>query len=782
MMRISLYSLIFLSLFFQARAQTATDIGVWLDHLPYSNLVDVQAQGDVIYCATEQGLFIYDHADKSIDRLSKVNGLSDVGISTIGWSQKYNTLLVGYQNGNIDLVQGSQVRNVSDIRRAGTYTGLKQINHIETRDDLAYICTDFGIVTYDLSRNIVAETFIIGSGGNILGVNDVAFVNDSIYTATEEGLLAANLNSFLFSFESWSRMPGVSGPVTHVENFNGRVLVNNSAPAPVYDSILYREGNQWKYASNLPDSVANSDVRVEKGYLSVCNGASARTYDENFNAIVNVQTAALANDGVSTLDGSRLALRAASIGSSMDFYWIASNDGLFVNIRYDGVNSYQENITPNSPVSKSVIKMYHNDDRLFVAPGGISTVYSPTFNNDGFYTLKDYHWTNHSNEEFNNYKDIVAFISDPDAPGHFYASSYGNGILEFENNQFKRIINSTSTQGAFPSIQGGAEHRVGGFSRDEEGNIWFTNSLTDKPLGVIRADGTIECYSLGSVATSSVEIKDIMYTSNDQVWIQTRSVGVVVVPITESGIGQPTRLASAEGSGNLPTERVLTFAEDQDGEVWIGTDEGLAVLYSPQNIFEAERNYDTQIIVIDEDGDGNGERVLGAEQINDIEVDGSNKKWFATANSGVYYTSENGKEQIYNFNLSNSPLPSNNVLDIEIDQITGMVYFATDQGIVSFQGGATRGVETHSDVFAYPNPVTPGYNGPILIRGLVTNAQVKITDIEGNIVYETVAEGGQAIWSGKNFSGQRAQSGVYLAYITNDDGSATAVTKILIVN
>ena len=205
-------------------------------------------------------------------------------------------------------------------------------------------------------------------------------------------------------------------------------------------------------------------------------------------------------------------------------------------------------------------------------------------------------------------------------------------------------------------------------------------------------------------------------------------------------------------------------------------------MYSPQNIFEEERDYDFDIIVIDEDGDGNGERVLGTEIINDIEVDGSNKKWFATGSSGVFYTSENGKEQIYNFTVDNSPLPSNNVLDIEIDEITGMVYFATDQGIVSFQGSATRGVDTHVDVFAYPNPVEPGYDGPVLIRGLVTNAQVKIADIEGNIVYETIAEGGQAIWAVKDHAGQRVKSGVYLAFITNDDGSATAVTKIMVIN
>ncbi|MDZ7848071.1 MAG: hypothetical protein U5L96_15685 [Owenweeksia sp.] len=331
-------------------------------------------------------------------------------------------------------------------------------------------------------------------------------------------------------------------------------------------------------------------------------------------------------------------------------------------------------------------------------------MWGPLFNNDGYYELTEYSWTNHPNSEFNDYKDIVAMISDPADPGHLYASSYGNGILEFQDGQFQGIINADNSP--MPAMNN-EENRIGGFSADPEGNIWFTNSFTDAPLGVLREDGSVGAYSLGSAASSSTAIKDILYTTQDQIWIQTRRNGCVVVFFDEDRM-RTTRLSSVEGGGNLPTESVLSFAEDLDGEIWIGTDEGMAVLFSPQNIFEPNREYDAQIIVIDEDGDGSGERVLGSERINDIEVDGSNKKWFATATQGVFYTSENAKEQIYNFNTGNSPLPSNNVLDVEIDDVTGMVYFATDQGIVSFQGSATQGAERHENVFAYPNPVEPG--------------------------------------------------------------------------
>lgn len=777
-----LYYLVFLFLPTLAFSQTASDLGVWLDHLPYANLIDVHAEADEIYCAAEQGLLIYNQEDKSLDRLSKVNGLSDIGLTTLGWSDKHRVLFIGYENGNMDMLDGREIRNIGAIKQSGSYSGLKRVNKIVAKDDLAYICTNFGIVTYDIPRDIILETLIIGAGGEVLRVNDVAISDDSIYAATENGVMAAQLDDDIFIFESWSRLNGVSGEVIHIENFEGKIVVSNTSPAPVYDSVFVRENGGWRFINELPDSVLYKDMRAEGDQLSIVTGSAAQSYTTDYQLNLNVQTGALEAEGIPTKPASLLTLNAASIGKNINFYWVVSNDGLFASIRYDGVNSYAENIQPNSPATSSVIKMYHNNERLFVAPGGINSVYSPVSNNDGYFELKDYQWTNHSNSEFRGFKDIVAFISDPEDPAHVYASSYGSGILEFQNLELVRFIHDSTTNNAFPTIAGTQEHRVGGFSADPEGNIWFTNNNTDKPLGVIRPEGTVESFSLGSAVGSSLDIKDILYTSQDQIWIQTRGQGVVVVQVSEGGQLTPARLSASEGSGDLPSGSVLTFAEDQDGEVWIGTNEGMAVFYSPQNIFDPERNYDAQIIVIDEDGDGNGERVLGSEQINDIEVDGSNKKWFATASSGVFYTSENGKEQIYNFNTSNSPLPSNNVIDIEIDDITGMVYFGTDQGIVSFQGGATEGVITHTDVFAYPNPVKPDYNGPILIRGLVTNAQVKITDIEGNIVFETVAEGGQAIWSGKNFSGERARSGVYLAYITNDDGTATAVTKILIVN
>lgn len=771
-MRLILFTFLTLAANVLSFAQTSSSIGVWLDHLPYGNIKDMVERGKVVYCATDQGLFVYDHEELSIERYSKVNALSDVSLSCLGWSEQYKTLIIGYENGNVDFFAGGAIENMQDIKASPSYSGLKQINHIETEGKYAYICTDFGIVQYDMAQGIVEETFVIGPNGVTLAVNQLAFSEDSIFAATELGLFAANKNAPLLTFESWNPITSLGTDIAFVCTIDDRVFVYQSN----IEDIKFSDGKGWSSSPLGPLYKGDLlDMRSDKGYLLITNSFASYGVEKDAASVFqNFQSGAQSF--------AVPPLTCSVISDDDRFFWVGTSGiGMVAWIKYDGVNSYSEQILPNSPNRKFVTQMYHDDNRLFVAPGGYTSVWSPAFTDYGYYELKEYDWTNHVSSEYNGYGDLVAFITDPNDEDHYYASSYGNGILEFKDGQFIKLINSLNSN--MTPMPNGTEQRIGGFAADEDGGIWFSNSQTENPLGVIREDGTIEMFSLGSLAGSADAIKNIIYTSENQVWLQVRNGGVVVAQVNEDGVVSDRKaLGAEEGFGNLPSGTVLSYAEDLDGEIWIGTNEGMAVLYSPQNIFEAQRNYDFQIIVIDEDGDGNGERVLGTEVINDIEVDGSNKKWFATANSGVFYTSENGKEQIYNFTIDNSPLPSNNIMDIEVDDVTGMVYFATDQGIVSFQGGATEGVTSMLDVFAYPNPVEPGYDGPILIRGLVTNAQVKITDIEGNIVYETVAEGGQALWSGKSFSGERVKSGVYLAYITNDDGSAKAVTKIMIIN
>ncbi len=770
-MRLS-FGIILLFTTLYSSAQVSNNLGVWVDHLSYARSVDIVENDGIAYVATAQGLYRYELSDRSIRRISKVNGLSDVGLSCLAYSEKYDQYFVGYDNGNLDIVTGTEVESFPDLRLSGNFSGLKRINHIHVLDSVAFIATDFGILAYDIKAGLVREApYIIGPDGNTLAVYQVEDDGERLYAATPDGLYSADLDDAKFFFANWSLDPTMAREIDHLAYFDGKLFVNRNIE-PNNDSIYYRENDNWIWfpGNEIGD---NSDLRESRGTLIVTNTFSARAYDSNFQFVKNWNS--------TTVGDTAFLPVAAVMGSNDQNFWIADA----ANGIYNVFQIFPFSVIPNSPKTKNAFRIQQDDGRIWVAPGGYDAVGSPVFNNEGIFAVEDLDWTNFPNTDFGQAKDIVEIIPHPIEEGRYYASSYSNGILELSlaNGQLSliRTINEASTNGALPSIGGDGTHRVADMEADQDGNIWFGNSLTDRPLGVIRPDGEVESFGLGA-SGSGANVLKIMVTSGGQVWQQVRNGGILVSRLEGGEPVETVRLASSEGSGNLPSETVLSFAEDQDGEVWIGTNEGLAVLFSPENIFEPNRSYDASIIVIDEDGDGNGERVLGSEAINDIEIDGANKKWFGTANNGVFYTNTNARVQLQRFSRNNSPLPSNVILDIEIDDLTGMVYFGTDQGIVSYQGQATAGEENMTDVFAYPNPVEPGYNGPILIRGLVTNAQVKITDLEGNIVFETVAEGGQAIWDGRNFDGLKVASGVYLAFISDDLGVNTEVAKIMILN
>jgi ligand-binding sensor domain-containing protein len=281
-------------------------------------------------------------------------------------------------------------------------------------------------------------------------------------------------------------------------------------------------------------------------------------------------------------------------------------------------------------------------------------------------------------------------------------------------------------------------------------------------------------------------VGELIIDSYGQKWIRVRAEHSLIVfndngTITDKTDDQVKVVTSAQGNGNIPGNKVFSLAEDNDGEIWIGTDEGVAVFYSPENVF-SNYNFDAQRILIPRnDGSGLADILLEFETITAIAVDGANNKWIGTDRSGVFHLSPDGQIEYNHFTVQNSPLFSNNITSIVISQ-DGEVFIGTANGIISYKSSASEGGPTYSDVYAYPNPVESGYNGPIAIKGLVTNADFKITDINGTLIFRGRAEGGQAIWNGTNFNGRRAQSGVYLVFVSNEDGSETLVTKILFIN
>jgi ligand-binding sensor domain-containing protein len=234
-------------------------------------------------------------------------------------------------------------------------------------------------------------------------------------------------------------------------------------------------------------------------------------------------------------------------------------------------------------------------------------------------------------------------------------------------------------------------------------------------------------------------------------------------------------------NGDVIANDIHAIAEDKEGLIWVGTNKGIVFYYNPENVFESTAFYAQQIKIPNENP-GQANFLLEAETVTAIAIDGANHKWFGTENGGVFMMSADATKELLHFTKENSPLLSNSILGITIEPNSGEVFFATDKGVISYRSTTTEGEESFHNVYAFPNPVKPGYEGLIAITGLVTDADIKISDIAGNVVYQTKAEGGQATWNGRKFSGEKVQTGVYLVFCSNDDGSKTYITKILFIN
>lgn len=766
------------SLFFggivDSRAQDNLAIGQWRMHLPYNKLHSVAEGNGNIYCASTDGMFIYNKSDGNITRLTRLEGLSDFEITHIAFSQQYNILIITYANSNIDLLfPDNSIVNMSDLKRADII-GDKEIHQVYLNGRYAYLSCGFGIAVIDLLRLEVKDTYFIGQGGSPFEVFGTAVYNNKLYAGTQSGIYYADVNNPLISlYTSWTKdttLPDPNKPYNFIVNYGNKIIANNDSVST--DNVLMQyDGTTWShFISNLGlETTVADNVGYYQGYLMKVNPFSISAYDLSGNRVKYLDLAAYPN--AQPQDGF---VDAAGV------FWVADDhNGL---VKSNDGNSF---IYPNGPYSVNVYAMSSLNGRLWAAGGMVTgNIFDNTYSKDGIYLFKDNQWTSINRNTdpplgtLNAY-DFICVAIDPTDPDHAFFGSWGVGMFEFNSGGFlQNYDQNNSSLNPLPST---SITRVGGMSYDSDNNLWVCNPGASNPISVKRTNGTWQSYPssvlLGTTPTT------LMCDSRNRKWILIPwGGGLVVFDENNTFFNSPDiharRFADTDTSGALVSLNVQCIAEDHDGQIWIGTEKGVQVLYSPDGVYSNYINFQQILIQLE----GNFQHLLETELVTAIAIDGANRKWFGTASSGVYLTSADGTEQVYHFTTDNSPLLSNNIFSIAVDNKTGEVFFGTEKGIVSYKGDAIEGTDDYQDVYVYPNPVRPGYSGVIAVRGLVANADVKITDISGNLVYETRSNGGQAIWNGKNFKGEKAHSGVYLVFCSNDDGTKTFVTKLLMMH
>ena len=731
--------------------------GLWKDYFSYKYVKQIHAVENSIMATATHGFWIYSPESGEIRKFSKVQGLSDVNIKTSAYSNQYKTIAIGYESGAIDLIKypSYAIHQVTAISSKSIY-GEKSIRDIRFLDSLMYVATDFGLVVYNIVTNTFVSTTILGESGNYVGVTNVFFTEslDSVSIVTENGLYAAHRFDNIADFSLWNRVEGFQNSEIFIGVYfnNSLYYIKKNGSDSSLDSLyVYSDG-------------VRTPFKVQPGYLqslSVVNNElvilssfSVRKYSlqEQLRYIHEIPQ----SDTVSKYS-------AVTFDYNNDV-WLANTIGI-VNLESS------QSIYPNGINSNMIAGLQYKNDKLYCVCGSANKYNVGLFN-----ILVNGTWYSHINWDVINSLSVYAMPSSDT----YYYGTYGWGLVECDNSwSYKTIY--TSENSSIQAHPTSGQQYVSGITSDSKGNVWVLNMYAENPLSVKTSDNIWYSYRFPGVTTSDMLVRQIVIAQNGYKWIA--GINKKLAVFYENNTLDDTNdddfvLIPLEDSEGVFASRSTCVVEDNDGTIWIGTDKGIAIHSAPSRVFDDKKTVSRIKIEID----GEVGYLLSTQWITSILVDGANRKWIGTQNSGVFVVSADGTEQIAHYTKENSPLPSNTITSLACNHETGEVFFGTYLGLVSVISDAIRGEFSNSELYVVPNPVRENYMGDIYIYGTTPNAIFKITTISGNLVYEGTANGGVDLWNGTNLLGERVQTGIYLVYVTNEDGSQTGVTKLMFIH
>ncbi|MCF8335284.1 MAG: T9SS type A sorting domain-containing protein [Bacteroidales bacterium] len=744
-------------LMFSVPVSAQIPVNSWRAHLSYDSIQAVTGSEDKIFAASQSGILIYNKNYNSTETMDKVKGLSGAAISSIAYSPERQALLIGYHDGNMDVLKDGEISNYPYLKEQSHYME-KKIAGITFKQETALLSCSFGIVVFDMEQGEFKETYQPGMG-DVLKVHDVAYDEDYYYAATESGLFYANVNATaLYDPDTWERVTAFSGynrEVEHVEVFNGYIVISVKKGGG---------GNEIYYLNDLNNALLLLEGNIETlesspDKLYVALSHQIRIYSRDLSSVEQLtEYASHPSRPTSVFYGPEGNL------------WIGdARAGL---IKFRGGSA--DRIVPNGPSTDHAFEMVSVGEDVFSIPGGYDGQFNRVNRRGAVQKFSDQQW---NNDLFSQRSDFVDIWIDPESTGHLLIGTWGDGLLEIRDgkieNQFLEYNSSleeSDDRGVF----------VQKVARDQEGNLWMLNYGTAHPLKYRGTGGSWKVFEYEQLQ-GEVPM-ELISASNGYKWGFLHDSPYLFVIDVRDTPSKPSddRILITEPkdhNGKSYADKIYAIQEDEEGNIWIATDEGIGVDYNPSRVFERDTYQPSRPRITQE---GYTHYMLRDNIVTDIATDPANQIWFATKTAGTFAYDPDAQEMSHHFTASDSRLLTDTIGSIAINE-AGEVFMGTSRGVVSYRSSTSEGKETFRDTYAFPNPVPPDYQGPITITNLVDNVNVKITDINGNLVYETVAKGGQATWNGKNFSGRSVGSGVYLIFLTNEDGSKTHVEKLLFI-
>ena len=749
----------------------------WKTYLSYNNTNSVEESNDQVFVVAEGSLYTYGKDDNSIKQYYKGNGLNDNTISLIRYNKQTKSLLIIYDNSNIDILEGGVATNLPYLSTSTSIRD-KQINSVLVHDEYAYLSTAFGIVVVNMAKKEIKDTYKLS-----LNITSCAIQNGNIYASTtnkaevSSGIIYASLKENLLDKANWKPY-GLS-------NLSDSHTI--SAIASFKNTLFYLVSQQGIFYEN-------------NGELSRIINSSTLKYMK----VIGEKLACIDNSRVfivsdtQKFDQINLSINDISTYQT-DKYWIAEGSKGLRSIQRKGSNSFEalnEPIILDGPYSNSAFDIVCKNDKVYMIIGGKDLLNGKRFDKGGYILTYDYDkWSfidpKEAQKKLNlprNPRDYtsIAVTTDDSNDEIVYASSMGDGVIQYKNGT---PVQSYNEKNAFKETAGGYGSGycyIDGLAFDKNGNLWMTSSEVNHAVLVLDKAGAwhrLDIEQLRGVYT----INDILITSTNDKWIYVprNTPKLVMIPNSESldevSSYEFTTLIDTDGKELTPSNYTCV-AEDKDGYIWVGTNRG-AVYFTKPRISSAEDKAATRCtrVKYTNEETGNLAYFLDNVVVTTLKVDAGNRKWIGTKGNGVYVLDNDNETIVYQFNTTNSPLLSDNIYDIEINDKTGEVFIGTDKGLNSYQGEASEGKSDYSEIYAYPNPVRPEHMDKVTNVGLMDNSNVKITYLNGNIIYQTNSLGGQAIWNCRSASGSRVATGVYLVLASTEEASESVVTKIIVV-
>ncbi|MFK8039111.1 MAG: hypothetical protein AB8B74_12525 [Crocinitomicaceae bacterium] len=749
----------------------------WRIHFSAFEAINIVEANSIVSMASNNGIIQYDLLNDEITTFTVTDGLSDKKISAI--EAQDNIIIVGYSNGNIDVIEDNTITNIPWLKRA-LISGGKTVNNINIEGSTAYVSTEAGLLVVDILKKEISDTYIPFSGANVL---DMVVFQDSIFLGTDKGIhVASKTTPFLNDPSNWQIKSGLptyinNNNVSEIEVFNNELIIAFDTTQFNKDSV-FRLTSAGKLVSLFTVPTSINRLAVNNGNLVVTRFANTIVFNENFEQLENIYDYSFGPPP-----------KPAGAVYINEELWIAdANNGL---CRAKDPFSNNKQVYANSPYLDGCYKIDINNGKVAVAGGGLTDNLKSINLRRGIYLFENEKWIN-VNSRTNPVEladslnwDIIGISVNPKNESEVAFSSYSKGGL--------KILDGITFKGQYDKENSPLEGQLNNETNmiipdlkyDNDGNLWLVNAGTE-PLKMLDTDEKWHTYNLGAAANNKFPLK-LFIDSRGYKWIAMNGLGIVVYDdngtYDDLSDDRKVTIRDSKGFGSLPSIEVKSIAEDLDGEIWIGTANGLAVFYSVATIFDGNFGDSdaSQVVVYDSEKEVYVP-IFDKVTVTAIAVDGGNRKWIGTNASGVFCMTPNGKTELLQFGTENSPIISNSIFDIKINHENGEAFFATSEGLISYRTDASQSDNTFSAIKVFPNPVRPEYKGIITVQGLGYESQVRITDVSGNLIYQTVSNGGTVTWDGNRLTGERVQSGVYLVWSARVEGKGDNVAKILIIN